>query len=104
MHLLLSLFLNGLRIRTTEHIVQDKAGFVEFHRYLVDPQTVVLGNGSEEDVLEVETYQLRLRGGNKLLLHDTLYVPRVRCSLISFISLIRIAVSFGFRTDGLDLY
>jgi len=62
---------------TTEHIVQDKAGFVEFNRYQVDPQTVVLGNGSEEDVIRIETYQLRLCGGNKQLLHGTLYAAGV---------------------------
>ena len=53
-------------MRATKHIVQDKAGFVEFHRYSVDSRTVVLGNDSEEDVFGVGTYQLRLRGGNKL--------------------------------------
>ena len=37
----------------TKHIVQDKAGFVEFHRYPVGSQTVVMGNGSEKDVLGV---------------------------------------------------
>jgi len=35
----------------TKHIVQDKAGFVEFHSYPVGSQTVILGNNSEEDVL-----------------------------------------------------
>ena len=77
---------------------------MEFHCYPVDPQTVVLGNRSKEDVLGVETYQLRLCGGNELLLHDTLYVRGVRCSLVSFVSLMRIGFSFSFRTDGLDLF
>jgi len=63
-----------------------------------------LGNGSEEDVLEVGTYQLRLRGENKLLLHDALYAPGVRCFLVSFVSLMRIGFSFIYRTDGLDLF
>lgn len=40
----------------TKHIVQDRAGFVEFHRCPVGSRTVVLGNGSEEDVLGVGTY------------------------------------------------
>jgi len=62
---------------TTEYIVQDKVGFVEFHHCPVDPRTVVLRNGSEEDVLGVETYLLRLCRGNKLLIHDALYAPRV---------------------------
>ena len=40
----------------TKHVVQDKADFVEFHRYLAGSRTVVMGNGSEEDVLRVGTY------------------------------------------------
>jgi len=38
-------------VRANKHIVQDKAGLVDFHRYLVGSRTVVLRNGSEEDVL-----------------------------------------------------
>ena len=77
---------------------------MEFHRYPVDPRTVVRGNGSEEDVLRVETYRPRLCEGNKVLLYDALYAPGVQCSLVSFVSLMRIGFSFSFRTDGLDLF
>ena len=77
---------------------------MDFHPYPVGSRTVVLGNGSEEDVIGVGTYQLRLREGNKLLLHDALYAPGVRCSLVSFVSLMRIGFPFSFRTDGLDLF
>ena len=77
---------------------------MEFYCNSVGSQTAVLGNGSEEDVLGVGTYKLRLRRGNKLLLHDALYAPRVRCSLVSFVLLMRISFSFSFRTDGLDLF
>jgi len=87
-----------------KHIVQDKAGFVEFHPYPVGSRTVVLDNGSEEDILGVGTYPLRLRGGNKLLFYDSLYAPRGRSSLVSFVSLMRIGFSFGYCTDGLDLF
>jgi len=64
----------------------------------------LMGNGNEEDVLGVGTYQLILREGNKLLLHGALYAPRVRCSLVSFVLLMRIGFSFGFRTAGLNLF
>ena len=43
-----------------KHIVRDRADFVEFHRYLVGKQSIVLRNASEEDVLGVGTYQLLL--------------------------------------------
>jgi len=56
-----------------KHIVQDKAGFMKFNRYPMGSRTVILGNDSKEDVLRVGTYQLKLHGGNKLLLYDTLY-------------------------------
>jgi len=39
-----------------------------------------------------------------MFLHDALYAPRVRCSLVSFVSLMRIGFSFSFRTDDLDLF
>jgi len=60
-----------------KHIVQDKPEFMEFHQYSVGLQIAVLRNNSEEDVLGVGTYQLKLYGGNKLLLYDALYAPRV---------------------------
>ena len=59
-------------------------------------RTVVLVNGNEEDVLGVRTSQLRLHGGNKLLLHDALYALGVQCSLVSFVSLMRIGFLLGF--------
>jgi len=40
--------------------VRDKASFVDFHRYSVGSQSVVLGNDGEEDGLGVGTYQLIL--------------------------------------------
>jgi len=40
----------------SKHIVQDRAGFVKFHCYPVGTQSVVLRNGSEEDVLGVGMY------------------------------------------------
>jgi len=70
----------------------------------VGSRTIVLGNGSEEDVLGVGTYQLRLHKGNKLLLQDALYALGVQCSLVSFVSLMRIGFSFSFCTNGLDLF
>ena len=39
-----------------------------------------------------------------LLLHDALYAPGVRCSLVSYVSLVRLGFVFGFRPDGLDLF
>jgi len=38
----------------------------------VGSPTVVLGNGSEKNLLGVKKYHLRLRGENKLAFHDAL--------------------------------
>ena len=86
----------------SKNIVRDK-GFVDFHRYPVGSQTVVLGNGSEEEVLEVSTYKLRLRQGNTLLLHDALYAPGVQVCLLSLVSLMKFGFSFSSSTKGLDI-
>jgi len=67
----------------SKHVVQDQVGFVDFHLYPVGLQIMSVGNGTIEDVLRVGTYRLKLRGGNSLLLHDTLYTPGVRYSLVS---------------------
>ena len=75
----------------SKHVVRDRVGFVDFHPCPVGLQTVTLGNGTAEDVLGVGTYRLKLRGGNSLLLHDTLYAPGVRCSLVSYVSLMKLS-------------
>ena len=66
-------------------------------------QKVTLGNGTVENVLRVRTYWLKLRGGNSLLLHDSLYALGVRCSLVSYVSLMKLGFQFVSRTDGLDI-
>jgi len=67
-------------------------------------RTVVLSNSSETNVLRVGTYQLKLHGRNKLLLHDSLYTPGVQRSLVSFVSLMRIGFSFSFHPNGYLFY
>jgi len=69
----------------------------------VGSQIVVLGNGSEEDVLGVRTYKLRLCGGNTLLLHDALYAPGLRVCFLSLVSLMKLGFLFNCSTDRLDI-
>ena len=63
--------------RASKHVVEDRAGFVDFHPCPVGLQTVTLGNKTAEEVIGVGTYQLKLHGGNLLLLHEALYAPGV---------------------------
>jgi len=80
----------------SKHVVQDQVGFVDFHPYPLGLQIVTLRNGTAEDFLGVGTYRLKLRGGNSLLLHDTLYVPGLQCSLVSYVSLMKLGFSICF--------
>ena len=50
------------------------------------------GNGTSEDAIGVGSYQLHLRFGCTLLLHEELHVPGIQHNLLSVTSLI----SFGF--------
>jgi len=76
---------------------------MDFHCYLVGSQTVMLGNGSEEDVLGVGTYKLSLHGGNTLILHNATQASGVRVCLLSLVSLMRLGFFFNSHTDGLDI-
>lgn len=87
----------------SKHVVHDRAGFVEYHRVPVGSQTVMLGNGTKEDVLGIGTYKLKLRGGKTLLLHDTLYAPGVQCCLVSVVALLKLGFSFYFQLNILDI-
>ena len=88
----------------SKHVVRDKVRFVELHPCPVGSQTVTLGNGTAEDVLGVGTYRLKLRGGNSLLLHDALYASGVRCSSVSYVSLMKLGFQFVSCIDGLDIF
>ena len=57
MYLSLSLLVNGfVSTGVTKHTVQEKVGFMEFHRYSMGSQTIILGNNSEKYLLGVATY------------------------------------------------
>jgi len=74
---------------------------VNFHRYPVGLQIIILGNDDEEDILELRIYHLKLREGTTLFFHDALYASGVRCFLVSFVY--EISFLFNFRLDVLDI-
>jgi len=61
-------------------------------------------NVSEKDVFRVGTYQLKIHGENKLVLHGILYALGVQCSLVPFFSSMRLGFSFDFHPNGLDIF
>ena len=62
---------------TQAHSSGPSRFFVNFHCYPMGSQIVVLGNDSEEDVLDIATYHLELHEENVLLFHHALYAPAV---------------------------
>ena len=74
---------------------------MDFHHYPVGSQTAMLGNSSEEDVLEVAIYKLTIRRGNTLLLHDAIYAPGVQVCPLFLVSVIKLGFFFSSHTDGL---
>ena len=62
-----------------------------------------MGNGSYEEALGVGSYQLHLRTGCTLLLHDVLYVPGVLYNLLSVFTLLQLGYNFHLSWNGLDI-
>ena len=62
-----------------------------------------LGNGSYEEALEVNSYQLHLRIGRTLLLHDVFYVPRILYNFLSVFTLLQLGYDFHLSWNGLDI-
>jgi hypothetical protein len=62
-----------------------------------------MGNGSYEEALGVNSYQLHLRIGRTLLLHDVLYVPRILYNLLSVFTLLQLGYDFHLSWNGLDI-
>jgi len=85
-----------------KHIVRDRAGFMGFHPYLVGSPTVVLGNGSEDDVLNVVMYKLRLLEVVHCSPLCSLYTWGVSL-LFVLVSLMKLRLFFNSLTGGLDL-
>ena len=63
-----------------------------------------VGSGTSEDAIRVGSYQLHLRSGRTLLLHDVLYVPRIQHNLLSVTSLISFGFSFEFSNNGMVIF
>uniref|UniRef100_A0A2N9HTH1 Integrase catalytic domain-containing protein n=1 Tax=Fagus sylvatica TaxID=28930 RepID=A0A2N9HTH1_FAGSY len=56
--------------RATRHVARDRVGFVDYRKIPAGTHVVYMGNGSYEEALGVGSYQLHLRTGRTLLLHD----------------------------------
>ncbi|KAL0457635.1 UNVERIFIED_CONTAM: Retrovirus-related Pol polyprotein from transposon TNT 1-94 [Sesamum latifolium] len=59
----------------TKHVTRDRAGFVDYHRVPACSHYIAMGNGAQEEVLGIGSYQLKLSTGRELLLSDVQYAP-----------------------------
>jgi len=87
----------------TRHVARDRGGFIDYRRIPRGTSRVYMGNGNCEDAAGVGIYQLQLRTGRKLLLHDVLYVPGIQHNLLSVLALMDFGYSFHFSFDHLDI-
>uniref|UniRef100_A0A2N9FM86 Integrase catalytic domain-containing protein n=1 Tax=Fagus sylvatica TaxID=28930 RepID=A0A2N9FM86_FAGSY len=87
----------------TRHVARDRAGFVDYRKIPAGTHVVYMGNGSYEEALGVDSYQLHLRTGRTLLLHDVLYVPGVLYNLLSVFTLLQLGYDFHLSWNGLDI-
>ena len=62
-----------------------------------------MGNGTSEEALGIGSYQLHLRTGRTLLLHDVLYVAGIQYNLLSVLALLNFDFVFQFGHNKLDI-
>ena len=78
-------------------MARDRVGCVDYKKIPTGTRYVILGNEAQEEVIGVGTYQLKLRLGCTLLLHDVLHAPSVQCNLFSILTMLRLGFSFRFN-------
>ena len=87
----------------TKHVSRDREGFVDYHRVPNGNRYVTMGNGDNVEVLGICSYQLKLRNGRILLLHDVLYAPGVQCNLLSVLAMLKMDFAFHFKGSVLHI-
>ncbi|WVZ54196.1 hypothetical protein U9M48_005033, partial [Paspalum notatum var. saurae] len=68
---------------STSHIARDRKSFTSMQTIPRGNKYVYLGTSAKADILGIGNFVLKLPGGGKLLLKDTLYSPSMRRNLIS---------------------
>ena len=86
-HVLITHSLHGWIADTgaTRYVARDRGGFNHYRRIPSGTSRVYMGNGTSEEASGVSSYQLKLRTGYTLLLHDILYLPGVQHNLYQFL-------------------
>ena len=90
--------------RETKHIARDRVGCVDYRCVPRGTHKVFVGNGTSEDAIGVGSYQLHLRSGHTLLLHDVLHVLGIQHNLLSVTAFISFGFSFEFLNNVLVIF
>ncbi|KAJ4744662.1 Gag-Pol polyprotein [Rhynchospora pubera] len=88
----------------TDHIARDRAAFVDYRRIPAGSKRIYMGNNSSVLVHGIGTCELMFRNGHKLVLHDVLYMPDVRRSLVSVLVLVKTGLRVVFLNNCVELY
>ena len=82
----------------------DKEEFVDYCLVPTGTQYITLGNGTNEEVLGVGSYQLRIKNGRDLFLQDVLYAPEILYNLSLIVVLLGLGYSFHFGGSDVNIY
>ena len=83
---------------------RDRDGFIDYDIVPAGTSRAFIGNGMCEEALGVGLYQLHLRTGRTLLLHDVIYIPGMQYNLLSVLALLNYGFVFQFRHNTLDIF
>ncbi|WVZ89020.1 hypothetical protein U9M48_035482 [Paspalum notatum var. saurae] len=88
---------------STSHIARDHKSFTSMQTIPKGNRYVYLGTNAKADILGIGNYVLKLFGGRKLLLNDTLYSPSMRRNLISVSQLESIGYDIPFGKGNVKI-
>ena len=84
---------------TTNHIAQDRNAYVDFRQIQKGSKSIYMGNNTSVDMLGIGTCKLLMQKGHAIYLHDVLYEPEVRRTLVSIVVLVKLGFKIVFERD-----
>ena len=77
--------------------------FLEYRRVPGGSRQLFMGNDSSTEVISFGAFRLDFGDGSTLLLHDVLYVPKIRRNLLSMSKLLNFGIGIEFSQNSLFL-
>jgi hypothetical protein len=88
----------------TDHVVKDRDLFVNFRRIPQGSKWLYVGNKSCVPVKGMGTCKVDMRDGRTLLLHNVLFVLKIRRNLIFVVVLLRFGFTLNMCGTSIKLY